>query len=244
VAGSSVTKFGFQGSWTDGTGLLFLINRYYDPATAQFLSIDPDVATTGQPYSYTGDDPLNATDPMGLQLRTCWVGCRSRPYTIYKKTSKSFGHFRDAELYVASRHPNSKSPEQYTLPSGKTRNVDVWAPGPPTTAIEVKTGSQALSGRIQQQIANDQTIAATGVIVEWNFYPNGSGNTKPSGPLLNALADAGIPTYVFQYQPPQAPQTPCGTEAMGNVTQGTFAMGCAPSPSDYGKITGGYVGPP
>jgi uncharacterized protein RhaS with RHS repeats len=42
------------------------INRYYDPATDQFLSIDPDVATTDQPYLFTGDDPLNATDPLGL----------------------------------------------------------------------------------------------------------------------------------------------------------------------------------
>ena len=46
------------------------INRYYDPATDQFLSIDPDVAQTNQPYVFTNDDPLNATDPMGL----CW-GC-------------------------------------------------------------------------------------------------------------------------------------------------------------------------
>lgn len=66
VAGSNVTPFGFQGSYTDGTGLIYLIDRYYDPATAQFLSIDPDVAETGQPYAYTADDPLNATDPLGL----------------------------------------------------------------------------------------------------------------------------------------------------------------------------------
>jgi len=30
------------------------------------LSIDPDVAQTGQPYELTGDDPLNSTDPLGL----------------------------------------------------------------------------------------------------------------------------------------------------------------------------------
>jgi hypothetical protein len=42
------------------------VDRYYDPATDQFLSVDPDVAETGQPYAFTGDDPLNATDPMGL----------------------------------------------------------------------------------------------------------------------------------------------------------------------------------
>jgi uncharacterized protein RhaS with RHS repeats len=45
-----------------------LVNRYYDPSTDQFLSVDPDVADTGQPYAFTGDDPLNATDPLGLMV--------------------------------------------------------------------------------------------------------------------------------------------------------------------------------
>jgi hypothetical protein len=43
-----------------------LVHRYYDPQTDQFLSVDPDVMETGQPYAFTGDDPLNATDPLGL----------------------------------------------------------------------------------------------------------------------------------------------------------------------------------
>jgi hypothetical protein len=42
-----------------------LFGRYYDPSTDQFLSVDPDVAETGQPYAYTGDDPVNGTDPLG-----------------------------------------------------------------------------------------------------------------------------------------------------------------------------------
>jgi hypothetical protein len=32
------------------------------------LSVDPDVAETGEPYAFTGDDPLNATDPLGLMV--------------------------------------------------------------------------------------------------------------------------------------------------------------------------------
>lgn len=32
--------------------------------------MDPDDAATDQPYVYTGDDPLNATDPLGLKLTT------------------------------------------------------------------------------------------------------------------------------------------------------------------------------
>ena len=30
------------------------------------MTVDPDVAETGQPYAYTGDDPVNGTDPLGL----------------------------------------------------------------------------------------------------------------------------------------------------------------------------------
>lgn len=43
-----------------------LSNRYYDPATAQFLTIDPAVSQTQAPYTYTSDNPINATDPLGL----------------------------------------------------------------------------------------------------------------------------------------------------------------------------------
>ena len=45
-----------------------LVGRYYDPGTGQFLSVDPDVAETGQPYAYTGDDPVNAVDPLGTMV--------------------------------------------------------------------------------------------------------------------------------------------------------------------------------
>ena len=45
---------------------MYLINRYYDPTTDQFLSVDPKVSQTDQPYVFTNDSPLNATDPLGL----------------------------------------------------------------------------------------------------------------------------------------------------------------------------------
>jgi RHS repeat-associated protein len=43
-----------------------LIGRYYDPVTAQFVSVDPAVAVTGEPYGFAGDDPANESDPSGL----------------------------------------------------------------------------------------------------------------------------------------------------------------------------------
>jgi len=47
--------------------------RYYDPATSQFLSVDPLVNITQQPYNYADDNPANLSDPNGLgpQLEYC-----------------------------------------------------------------------------------------------------------------------------------------------------------------------------
>ena len=41
------------------------VGRYYDPQSGQFLSVDPLEDETGEPYSYTGGDPVNETDPGG-----------------------------------------------------------------------------------------------------------------------------------------------------------------------------------
>ena len=44
----------------------YLQARYYDPATGQFLTVDPDVSLTAQAYAYAGGNPLNEIDPTGL----------------------------------------------------------------------------------------------------------------------------------------------------------------------------------
>jgi hypothetical protein len=45
--------------------------RNYDPATAQFTTVDPWVALTGETYSYVADNPLTWADPTGR----CGVWC-------------------------------------------------------------------------------------------------------------------------------------------------------------------------
>jgi RHS repeat-associated protein len=57
----------YAGQYQDSeSGLYYLRARYYDPATGQFISRDPIVTTTRQPYAYVDDTPLNRTDPTGL----------------------------------------------------------------------------------------------------------------------------------------------------------------------------------
>jgi hypothetical protein len=51
------------------------VDRYYDPSTDQFLSVDPLVAETGQPYAFVGDDPLNRSDPLGQIPTPCGANC-------------------------------------------------------------------------------------------------------------------------------------------------------------------------
>ena len=66
TTGSWTTPFGFAGGYRDTTGLIYLINRYYDPATGQFVSVDPLVGVTGAAYGYVGGDPVNGLDPNGM----------------------------------------------------------------------------------------------------------------------------------------------------------------------------------
>ena len=65
--GTATTPLGFDGQYTSSdTGLIYLRARVYDPSTAQFLTVDPDIASTGEPYSYGVDNPVYSSDPSGL----------------------------------------------------------------------------------------------------------------------------------------------------------------------------------
>jgi len=62
---SAITPFGFAGGYTDPTGLVYLLARYYDPITGQFTSVDPVLRSTHEPYSYAGGNPVTNADPSG-----------------------------------------------------------------------------------------------------------------------------------------------------------------------------------
>jgi RHS repeat-associated protein len=80
--GSSDSSIGFAAGWTDSvTGLVYMRARDYDPKTSQFLTVDPAVDLTRDPYAYVVNDPLRRVDPLGLSgdplydfLTTGWTG--------------------------------------------------------------------------------------------------------------------------------------------------------------------------
>jgi len=62
-----VGALGFTGEYTDpATGFVYLRARWYDPATAEFITRDPAESLTGDPYAYAANSPLAFTDPLGL----------------------------------------------------------------------------------------------------------------------------------------------------------------------------------
>jgi RHS repeat-associated protein len=65
--GTTTTPLGFDGQYTSSdTGLIYLRARVYDPATAQFITVDPLAGITGEPYVYAGDNPTTLADPGGM----------------------------------------------------------------------------------------------------------------------------------------------------------------------------------
>jgi RHS repeat-associated protein len=65
--GTATTPLQYTGQYLDSeTGFYYLRSRYYDPYTAQFLTVDPIVNQTHATYTYAGDNPITGTDPTGL----------------------------------------------------------------------------------------------------------------------------------------------------------------------------------
>jgi RHS repeat-associated protein len=64
---AETTPIGGAGEYRDDeTGFIYLRARYYDPATAQFLTRDPLESVTRSAYGYASNNPLNVIDPSGL----------------------------------------------------------------------------------------------------------------------------------------------------------------------------------
>jgi len=73
----SATPYGFTGEPRDtGNELVYLRNRYFNPALGVFASLDPVEGVTVRPmslngYSWVEGNVPNALDPSGTQVDTC-----------------------------------------------------------------------------------------------------------------------------------------------------------------------------
>ncbi len=94
-------QLGYDSEPVDPTGLIYLQARYYDPATGQFLSVDPLFAATLSAYGCAANDPINGSDPTGLSTcghrKSVWDAVGS----VVDFAAKG-GHHMAHTLYAAS----------------------------------------------------------------------------------------------------------------------------------------------
>lgn len=101
--GTATTPLQFAAGYTDAeTGFVYLRARYYDPATAEFLTVDPLLNATQAAYTYVNDNPLNLTDPSG----DC-PGLVDSSRGNYK--SNEFQGWTDEQLEKAYKDPNTSA---------------------------------------------------------------------------------------------------------------------------------------
>jgi RHS repeat-associated protein len=186
---TATTPFGYAGAYTDPSGLLYLINRYYDPVTGQFISVDPDLAQTSAPYAYANGNPVTNTDPTGLRVLDGSTRCNiyhstgNWQVTICIQTNNTgipLSHVWDAAQIVftvrsggiavagfsemgldvcSNRHNNTPNPNSCSHNNVVAINENVACGGSRTCSKE--TG-QYLSRR-----TNWLTPWATGVWIHW-----------------------------------------------------------------------------
>jgi RHS repeat-associated protein len=116
------TPFGYAGAYTDPTGLIYLIHRYYDPATGQFLSVDPYLNSTHEPYIYADGNPVTNTDPTGQVIPV--GGGRGYIPTI-RCNQKKISREPDGVLSLAYYCPGHTIPWGYKIGPGPKRQMAV-----------------------------------------------------------------------------------------------------------------------
>ena len=67
ASGPTTWKGNLVDTHTDGSGLVYKRNRYYDPGSGRFTQEDPIGLAGGlNAYGFAGGDPVNYSDPLGL----------------------------------------------------------------------------------------------------------------------------------------------------------------------------------
>jgi len=85
---------------------VFLNNRYTDPSLGAFISVDPLVGQTGQPYLYANGSPATLSDPSGLDPKWAYDNDRCNDDGYYKCVTAKGGSNAGQQVVVGpgTRH--------------------------------------------------------------------------------------------------------------------------------------------
>jgi hypothetical protein len=141
------------------------------------LSIDPDVASTNQPYAFTNDDPLNAVDPLGLETVGEGISPSEEevPVVDWSGDSNEGGNAGDGE--VESTKGDEKSDDK--LNEEQQKNLKRFDRSLPKGAEEVKI-TKLPNGNIRFQ-AKVPASNVPGSYTEYFKIVEEDGDTAPDG---------------------------------------------------------------
>jgi len=90
----------------------YRVSRYYDPVTAAFITVDPVVTSTQEPYDYAGGDPINTYDLDGQSQcdlsdsERYWGNIATSPRAVTRRTfddaGKGYSLARRADLMAVA----------------------------------------------------------------------------------------------------------------------------------------------
>jgi RHS repeat-associated protein len=167
IAGASVFRYASY-CYDEHSGLYYLSQRYYDPATASFITKDPAKADGEESaYQYCGGDPVGNVDPSGEAVEvTGWPAAGQAGFT--QEGSTCFYYALKAMLYQAK-----KGTQRISTLMGRFSN-NVWSKGlrewnreqlKKHYGLQSKWGSSLSWTTLTGEIRANRPVLATGSVI-------------------------------------------------------------------------------
>jgi RHS repeat-associated protein len=163
------------------SNLNYLNNRYHDPQLGVFISVDPLVHTTGEPYIYANGNPTTLSDPLGLepgcsatastrQVATCAASHADVKYLVTRNTEwADIAYHKDDGKITIRNWWNNRSPGEQ-LPSWTMLNYgcDEGLVGCAVGGAVVITGAVAAAAAIV--FAPEAVAAGSATCLRFAFW--------------------------------------------------------------------------
>jgi hypothetical protein len=159
--------------------------RYYDPTTGQFLTVDPLVVQTGQPYSYTAGDPINDVDPTGDgpllgHLATC-LSVASLAFSGCVDTLDEYKPFLSEPMQRLVDQYDQVNDLLDMLDEEKKELEDLRGPGSQSLLDEIRQGTRTLrfeNDRITAEVKGEGSTLQTELEMDELLLDPGAGSDK------------------------------------------------------------------
>lgn len=170
--GSFDNRWKFNGKELDEeTGLYYYGARFYNPSTSIWLSVDPLVEETFEPYNYVGNNPIRFIDPTGMNKvdpkKSAYERAKDKAYnpkTGNTDLVKLFYHWvKESNTYkkitdkdITSTATSENGGEKNQKGKGKKLDDNINGDGFLTAAPgSEKTGNKLITLKDKLEAAND-----------------------------------------------------------------------------------------